>query len=306
MSKISTAIYTLKHDKKTFFASLVLCFGFLFPNEVYLRLLFWLKVGYKLDFTNPKTYNEKLQWLKLYYHKPEFHKMVDKFEVKELVAKLIGPEFIIPTYGIWDSIRDIEWEALPNQFVLKTTHGGGGGGIVICKDRESFKYQEAKKVLRRSYCQDIYRNYREWPYKGLKKRIIAEKYIQEEGSPFLHDYKVMCFNGKAKLIEYHEGRYTSQHTQDFYDTDWNLTSITQGSYGLNNTIVAERPVLLEQMISLSEVLAKGLPHIRVDWYIVNNRLYFGELTFFDGSGLCPFDKYEDDLMLGSWIDEKNG
>lgn len=301
MSKLNTAFRLLKSDKNALAASLLMKAGFLLSDELYLKALFKLKVGYNLDLNNPKTFNEKLQWLKLHFHRPEFHQMVDKEMAKVIVSKAIGEEYVIPTLGVWNRIEDIDWDSLPNQFVLKTTHGGGGAGVVICKDKTVFEKKEAISVLSRSYKQDIYKNLREWPYKGLKKKIIGEKYLQEKNLPFLHDYKVMCFNGKARLIEFHEGRYTSRHTQDFYDVNWNLTSITQGSYGVNKSIPSEKPALLEDMISLSEKLANGLPHIRVDWYIINNHLYFSELTFFDGSGLCPFDKYDDDLMIGSWI-----
>lgn len=301
MSKITTAIRLLRENKNEFFASLVKNTGFLLSDSRYLILLFKYKVGYPLHLDNPQTYNEKLQWIKLYYHRPEMPTMVDKYSVKDYVANKIGGEYIIPTLGVWNDAKNIEWDKLPNQFVLKTTNGGGSSGVIICKDKSKIDIPKTVKSLNSSLKFDIFKEFREWPYKNVKARVIAEEYLEEKDKASLADYKVMCFDGKVKLIEYHEGRYTSHHTQDFYDRDWNLTKITQGRYGEFNKNPSPKPALLDEMIRLSEILAEGLPHVRVDWYIVDNHLYFGELTFFDGSGLCPWDRYEDDLLMGSWI-----
>ena len=301
MSKLGTAFSLLTKNRNIFVSTIVQKVGFLFSDEKYLQLLFKYRVGYPLNLKDPQTYNEKIQWLKLYNQRPEYQQMVDKYEVKKYIASKIGDEYVIPTYGVWDDINSIEWISLPEQYVIKTTNGGGGCGVVICKDRAAFDKAKAVKELRRSISKDIYKELREWPYKNMRKRIIAEMLLEEKGEVSPRDYKVMCFDGKAKLIEYHEGRFSGHHTQDFYDTDWNITSITQGSYGAFNTNPSPKPDLLEEMIRLSEILAKNIPHVRVDWYIVNNHLYFGELTFFDGSGLGPWDRYEDDLLMGSWI-----
>lgn len=301
MSKISTAIRLFITEQPRFWAEITKSLGFLFPDKLYLEILYRLKMGRKLNLEDPKSYNEKLQWLKLYNHVPEYKVMVDKYEVKEYVAKKIGNDFIIPTYGVWNEINQINWESLPNKFVIKTTHGGGGSGVVICKDKHKLDTQLAKDILKRSMKDDIYKSLREWPYKGMKKRIIAEKLLEEDGQDSPCDYKVMCFNGNVKLIEFHEGRFSELHTQDFYDRDWNLTGITQGSYGRYNTTPSPKPALLDEMIRLSEILAEDIPHVRVDWYLVNNHLFFGEMTFFDGSGFYPFDRFEDDILLGSWI-----
>lgn len=275
--------------------------GFWLPDELYLKVLYYLNIGRVLNLSDPRSYNEKMQWLKLYNRRLEYTNLVDKYAVKRIVSDKIGSDYIIPTLGCWDTPDKINIEILPSQFVLKTTHGGGALGVLICKDKSSFNIEKAKKKLKKALKQDIYKTYREWPYKNVKKRIIAESYIVEPGEVSPRDYKVMCFDGKVKLIEYHEGRFSEHHTQDFYDSEWNLTKITQGSYGESNTTPSPRPHLLDEMIRLSEILAKDIPHVRVDWYIVNNHLYFGELTFFDGSGLGPWDRYEDDLLMGSWI-----
>lgn len=274
---------------------------FIKDDETYLKILYQIRTHKKLNLDNPKRYNEKMQWLKLYNRKPEYTTIVDKYLVKDYVANIIGPRYIIPTIGVWNKPEEIEWEKLPSQFVLKTTDGGGAVGVIICKDKPTFDKTKAIKQLRKALKQNVYRELREWPYKNVKKRIIAEKYLKEEGEESLHDYKVMCFDGKAKLIEYHEGRFSKTHTQVFYDREWRKTKITQGSYGEPSGIVAPRPKLLDEMILLSESLAKGIPHIRVDWYIVDNHLYFGEMTFFDSSGFDEFipDEYND--ILGDWI-----
>lgn len=274
----------------------------LWSDKQFIKVLFHKHFRRSLDINNPQSFSEKLQWLKLYNRKIEYKQLVDKYAVKAVVESLIGPEYVIPTYGVWNSVEDIEWDVLPNEFVLKTTNGGGSCGVILCKDKSKLDIKEAINTLKRSLKQDIYKIYREWPYKGIPKKIIAEKLLVDDKESVLNDYKVLCFNGVAKLIEYHHGRFTSEHTQNFYDRDWNLTSITQGSYGLYQLKPTTKPEQLDEMIRLSEVLAQGMPHIRVDWYIVNGKLYFGELTFFDGSGLFPFDKEEDDLLLGSWID----
>ena len=274
---------------------------FLYPDAFYLKMLFRLRMGEKLDLKNPKSFNQKLQWLKLYNHNPAYTKMVDKYAVKEYVASKLGEQYIIPTIGVWETPEQIEWNKLPKQFVLKTTHGGGGGGVAICKNINSFDKNKALQTLSVSMKSDIYKNLREWPYKGVKKQIIAEELLVPEDGD-LKDYKVLCFNGKPKLIEFHSGRFTDSHTQDFYDTDWHKMPITQNGYGETSPTIAPKPELLEKMLGLCEILAAGMPHVRIDWYYCNGKLYFGEITFFDGSGFEKFDNYNDDLLLGSWID----
>lgn len=274
---------------------------FLYPDALYLKMLFKLRMGEKLDLKNPKSFNQKLQWLKLYNHNPAYTQMVDKYAVKEYVANKLGKQYIIPTIGVWNTPEQIEWNKLPEQFVLKTTHGGGGGGVAICKNINSFDKTKALQTLSVSMKSDIYKNLREWPYKGVKKQIIAEELLVPEDGD-LKDYKVLCFNGKPKLIEFHSGRFTDSHTQDFYDTDWRKMPITQNGYGETSPTIAPKPELLEKMLELCEILAVGMPHVRIDWYYCNGKLYFGEITFFDGSGFEKFDNYNDDLLLGSWID----
>ena len=303
MNKIVRGYLKYKNDKKALVIRIFKAwFGDWLPDGMYLKVLYWLYIGKRLDLKNPKTYNEKLQWLKIHDRNPLYTTLVDKYAVKEYVGNIIGYEHIIPTIKVWDRLEDIDFTDLPDQFVLKTTFGGGGRDLIICKDKNGLEREAAINYLKFFFLeQDAYRTLREWPYKNVPRKLIVEKYMEEPGRESLIDYKVMCFNGVAKLIEYHEGRYTERHTQDFYDRAWNKTDISQGEYGELSEEVAKRPVLLDEMLRLSEMLAKDIPHVRVDWYIVNSKLYFGEMTFFDGSGLVPWDK-DYDLLLGSWID----
>ncbi len=267
-------------------------------DEMFLRKKFRVRMGYELDLENPKTFNEKLQWLKLHDRKAEYSTMVDKYEVKNYVAGLIGQEYIIPTYGVWDRFDDIDFDRLPDQFVLKCTHDSGG--LVIVRDKKKLDRSAARKKIEGCLQREYYWFGREWPYKNVRHRILAEQLLTDEGRDVMIDYKVLCFNGEPRLIEVHQGRYSDHHTQDFYDTDWNLTDISQ-SEDPRSFKPIPRPAALEEMVTLSRTLAKGLAHIRVDWYLIDGKLYFGELTFYDGDGFCPFDNPEDDLMLGSWI-----
>lgn len=304
MGSIRTFIYYIRKPR-IFIKELVMKYGSWLPDETYLRIVFWFYTGNVLHLNPPKTYNEKLQWLKLYNRKPEYTQMVDKYAVKEYVESIIGKEYIIPLLGVWDSPNDITWDDLPSQFVLKATHGGGNKGVVICKDKSTFDINAAVDSLQWAFNRDIYKRFREWPYKNVKKRIIAEQYIEEPDNQSLCDYKVMCFNGKAKLIEYHMGRNSNNHIQVFFDHNWNKTSITQKSYDIVSNINVERPAQLDKMLELSEILSKSIPHVRVDWYMVGNQLYFGELTFYDSSGFDPFIPDEYNYILGEWISLPN-
>lgn len=270
-------------------------------DKAYIDLMFQYRIGKKIDWKNPKTFNEKLQWLKLYDRRPEYHSMVDKYEAKLYVSSQIGEQYIIPTLGLWDSVEEIDFASLPDSFVLKCTHDSGS--IVLCPSKKEFNKEAAFKKLNHGLKRDMFYWGREWPYKGLERRIIAETYMRDESKTDLKDYKVLCFNGEPKLIELHQQRNTKNQTQDYYDTNWNLTEITQNSTHIykESKQSVEKPAALEEMLALSARLSQGIPQLRVDWYSISGRLYFGELTFFDGSGFEPYDKYEDDLMLGSWI-----
>lgn len=277
---------------------------YIMPVKFYLKMVFFVKTGYRLDLKSPRTYNQKLQWLKLNDRQPIYTTMVDKVAVKDYVSKIIGNKYIIPTLGVWDRFEDINFDKLPNKFVLKTSHGGGNCGVYICKSKNDINLKELGSLFEKAMKQNIYLYNKEWAYKNVPHRILAEEFLKEEGLEDLHDYKVLCFNGQPKLIEYHAGRNSGNHTQDFYTPEWELTAITQEGYGQLSSQKQPQPDCLDEMIKLSSLLSAEIPHCRVDWYVVQGQLYFGEITFFDAGGFCPFDKFEDDLLLGSWIDLK--
>lgn len=272
----------------------------LFSDKRFLKMKFRLEMGQKLDLDNPKTFNEKLQWLKLYNRKPEYTTMVDKYAVKEYVASIIGEEYIIPTLGVWNNVDEIDWDVLPNQFVLKTTHGGGGGGVAICKDKATFDRAKAMKTLQKSLNNDIYWNYREWPYKDVPKRIIAEQFMSNNGKD-LEDYKIHCFNGEPKFILVCCNRYgKGAMIDDFYSPDWELMDVRRPGHPKSER-ASKTPQQLKQMLELSRVLSKNIPFLRVDFYIINNQIYFGELTFFPASGMSKFEPKEWDYTFGNYL-----
>ena len=270
-----------------------------FPDRIYLKMLFPLKMGYKLDLHNPRTFSEKLQWLKLYCHRPEYTIMVDKYAVKEYVAKIIGEEYVIPTLGVWDRVEDIEWDKLPNQFVLKCTHDSGG--LVICRDKQIIDKLAALKKLRRGLKHNYYLGYREWPYKNVPRRIIAEKYIAPlPGTNDLPDYKFFCFNGEPKYCQVITGRNTEMCI-DFFDYEWNhLPFHEPKDYPFANHM-PEQPKQYKIMWEKARLLAKDKEFSRIDFYNVGADVYFGEITFYPTSGMGGFDPVEWDYDFGELI-----
>lgn len=268
------------------------------PDAWYLKILYRWLMGEKLNLKNPQKYNEKLQWLKLHDRDPRYAEWVDKYEVRSYIEKKLGAEYLIPCYGVWERFEDIDFDALPDKFVLKCTHDSGS--VLLCKDKNTFDKAAAAARMKKAFKRNYYNTYREWPYKSVKPRIIAEKYMVDESGDDLKDYKVMCFAGKAEMIEVHRNRFRGEeHTQDFYDRDWNNLHIVQAFIpGASEPI--ERPEKLEELLRLSETLAAGLYHVRVDWYVIRDRIYFGEITFYDGSGFEAFCE-KDEYYLGRLI-----
>ncbi len=295
---IRNVLSLLKSDKAAFCAGVVETIGFLLPDRPYLELLFQFKMKHRLNLKNPRTYSEKLQWLKLYDRNPLYTKLVDKFEVKEYVSDIIGGEFIIPTLGVWDSPDEISFDELPDRFVLKCTHDSGG--LVICKDKKTLNRIDAKNKLRVCLKRNFYSLFREWPYKNVKRRIIAEKYMEDSRGE-LNDFKFFCFDGRVEcLFIASERQNSSTETKfDFFDRNFNHLPFTNGHP--NASVPPDKPHSFEQMVTLAEKLSKGFPHVRVDFYEINDKIYFGELTFFHWSGLVPFVPEEWDYKLGSWL-----
>lgn len=267
-------------------------------NEEYLSRKYQLYFGQKLDLQNPQTFNEKLQWLKLYNRKPEYTVMVDKYKVREYIAQELGEEYLIPLLGVWDNPDEIDFDALPNQFVLKCNHNSGLG-MCICKDKSELDISKVKVELRKGLKQDYYLTGREWPYKDVPRKIIAEKYM-EDVSGDLKDYKFYCFNGEMKFVMINSDRNTSRPTRaDYFDRDFNWLDFTWG-YS-HAEVHPKKPEQFEKMVAIVEKLAKGLPHIRVDLYDCNGKIYFGELTFFDGSGFDKIEPLEWDYKIGKLL-----
>lgn len=271
-------------------------------DEEFLRRKFKAIFHYNLDLDNPRTFNEKIQWLKLHDRDQKYTVYVDKYLVRGYISDVIGDEYLIPLLGVWDSPYEIDFNSLPNQFVLKCNHNSGEG-MVICKDKTKLNIRRAIAGLKKGLNQNYYIFNREWPYKDVPRKIIAEKYMVDETGNDLRDYKVLCFNGKAKLIEFHQGRFTDHQTQDFYTTNWKLTDISQSGFAgvSEKRIPCDAPSTLDEMIRLSEILARDMIHVRIDWYSICGKLYFGEISFYDGSGFDKFDKKEYDQRLGDMI-----
>ena len=273
-------------------------------DEKYIKIAHRIKLDEELDLNNPKTYNQKLQWLKLNYRKPEFTQLVDKYGVREFVKERIGEQYLIPLLGVWNQVEEIPFEELPNQFVLKATHDSGG--LVICKDKSLLDVSKAKKKLKRSLKHNYYWAQREWYYKDVPAKIIAEKYMVDENTKELRDYKFFCFNGEVKFMFVATDRGTDTRS-DFFDMNFEHIPVKQYYPNADINKVIEKPKLFEEMIDLAEKLSKDIPHVRVDLYEINGKIYFGEMTFFHFSGWKKFEpKYYDELF-GSWIElpEKN-
>ena len=285
--------------------ALLMHYGRWIPDRAYLKLQYYFYMGKRLDLRNPKTFTEKIQWLKLYNRKDEYHRLVDKYEVKDVVASIIGEEYVIPTLGVWDSFDEIDFSKLPDQFVLKTTNGGGGGGVIVCKNKEMFNKKDARTRLNRSLATDLYSVYREWSYKNMKKRIIAEQYLEDETGE-LRDYKFFCFHGKVKMFKIDFDRFICHHA-NYYDIQGNILPFGESYFPPVPDKKIELPTNLVDMISISEKLSKNIPFLRVDLYNVNGKIYFGELTFYPSAGLGCFTPEEWDLRLGELIklDGKN-
>ncbi len=268
-------------------------------DELYLKIGYWIKFKKKLNLENPQTYNEKLQWLKLYDRKPLYTKLVDKYEVKNIVAEKIGAEYIIPTLGVWEHFDEIDFDKLPNQFVLKCTHDSGG--LIVVKDKSKLDKKAARKKIEYCLKHSFFWGMREWPYKDVKPRIIAEQYMEDTKTKELRDYKFFCFDGdvKALFIATERQKAGDETKFDFFDAEYNHLPFTNGHP--NATILPEKPVQFELMKQLAAKLSKGMPQARIDFYEVDGKVYFGEVTYFHWSGLTPFVPEEWDYTFGSWI-----
>ena len=269
-----------------------------FSDKQFLKIVFRECIGTELNLEHPKTFSEKLQWLKLYDRNPEYTKMVDKYEAKKYVAGIIGEEYIIPTLAVYNNTSEIDLDALPDKFVLKCTHDSGS--VAICKDKKTFQKREAFAMLEKGLSKNYFWQNREWPYKNVKPRIIAETYMEDIETQELRDYKFFCFSGEVKYCQVISGRHSAMCI-DFFDHDWNHQPFHGLIYHPFAEEAIERPKQLEKMWQAAAMLAKDKAFSRIDFYEVGDNVYFGEITFFPASGFGGFYPDEWNLKFGEWL-----
>lgn len=268
------------------------------PDKIYLKMCYYAVFEKRLNLVHPETFNEKMQWLKLYDRNPEYTRMVDKYEAKKYIGEKIGEQYTIPTLGVWEQFEEINFDELPRQFVLKCTHDSGG--IVICPNKDELDKAMARQKIKRAMAKNFYYDWREFPYKNVQPRIIAEKYMENQQKGELIDYKVMCFNGKAKCIFTCSERFSCAGLRvTFYDLNWNRLPFERHYPSSKNEM--DKPKNFDAMIIIAEKLSEKCPFLRVDFYEVNSQLYIGELTLYPGSGLEEFSPETYDTLLGSYI-----
>ncbi len=267
-------------------------------DKAYLKLSYRIKEKEKLNLDNPKTYNEKLQWLKLYDRKPIYTRMVDKYEAKKFVAEQIGEEYVVPTLGVWDRFEDIDFDALPEKFVLKCTHDSGD--LAICHNKAEFDIEAARRQFTSSLKRNYYWSSREWAYKDVKPRIIAEQYMEDTETQELRDYKFFVFNGSVKIFYITSGRKAGDRRTDFFDLDLNHLDLRDCDEMAD--VPPAFPKNLDKMMELAEKLSVGIPQLRVDFYEVDGQIYVGEFTFYYCGGHVPFKPKKWDAIWGEWLE----
>lgn len=283
---------------------LLRCWSVFFKNdELYLKLQYFFYLKRWPNIKNPRTYNEKLLWLKLHNKKREYSIMVDKYEVKGYVREILGEEYIIPTLGIYNKFNEIDFQTLPDKFVLKCTHDSGG--VFICNDKKHFDINKVRRKIDESLKKNFYYDFREYPYKDVSPRIIVEQFMVDESGVELKDYKFFCFNGEPRMLLLASDRSNGTR-MNFYDMNFALLPVYRKEHPNSNDFIT-KPKGFEEMIKLAKILSKDIPHVRVDFYDINGKIYFGELTFFSASGLVPFYPQEWNEIIGNWLilpDEK--
>lgn len=275
----------------------------LLSDMTYLKLNYYILIRKKLDLDNPKTFNEKLNWLKLYDRKPIYSTMVDKYEAKIYFANIIGEKYIIPTLGVYDKFEDIDFDKLPNQFVIKCTHDSGG--LVICKDKCKLDVSMARKKINKLLKKNYYYQCREWPYKNVTPRIIIEKYMNDSNNDDLRDYKFFCFNGEPKYMKVDFDRQTN-HRANYYDMNFKLQHFGEMVCPPDYNKKIEKPQNFDTMVEFARKLSKDIPFLRADFYNIDGKIYFGELTFYPAAGLGKFIPEEWDLKLGKLLNLPKG
>ncbi len=258
----------------------------LLSDEAYLKFRFIIRVKRKLDLNNPETFNDKLQWLKLHDRNPKYPDMTDKLSARKMFADKFGEEYLVPLLGVWDDVEDIDFDKLPNQFVLKCSHDSGS--FLICKDKNTFNIKKAKKHFKRKLKQNYFYKAREWSYKELKPKIMCEKYITDGTKVGLKDYKIFCFHGEPKFIRIQDiaAKGTLKRS---YDLNWKRIKDDMGF--LLDDFTDKKPAKFDKMIEMTRVFSEGFIHLRMDFYYVDDKIYFGEMTLYHGSGMNWFRNY---------------
>lgn len=297
IKKMKTAVSLLKTPSK-----LVLPAGQngllnFIPDKIYLRTVFKAETGYKLNLDHPRTYNEKLQWIKLYDRRPEYVIYADKYKVREHIAKQIGEQYLIPLIGMYKTVDEILWEELPNRFVLKCNHASGTN--IVCKNKKELDIASTKEKLNKWLKRNAFWGAREWCYKDIEPCIICEEFIETQDGNTPDDYKFMCFNGVPRLIQVHHDRY-GDHTLDYYTPEWKKADLKRIDANISTHNIT-KPEKLKEMLMIAEKLSKDMYYARIDLYCVNNTIFFGEITMYPTGGFSTFTKYEDDLLLGSYM-----
>ena len=299
MHKIKRFFYWLANDPRALMIFIWMRYGKCIPDKLYLQVLFRLRLGYWMDMRNPKSFAEKLQWLKLHDRQERFHQMVDKYEAKKLIMDAFGAEYVIPTLAVWDSVDDIDINILPNQFILKPTFDSGS--YFICKDKHSIDQELMRKKLTIHWNDGYYLPEREWPYKGLPRRIIAEPLIADP--KLLIDYKFFCFEGEPRIFQTCEDRNPELGGAilKFYDVEGNVLNIEDKYHTRECLAGIHIPKHLDIMLSIARHFAKGTHFLRMDFYEVNGKVYVGEFTLYENAGFCAFEPDKWDKQFGDWI-----
>lgn len=297
ITKLKTAASLLKTPKKLLLPAGQNGLLNLIPDKIYLQTVFKAETGYKLNLDHPRTYNEKLQWLKLYDRRPEYVTYADKYKVREYIEKVIGKEYLIPLIGMYKRVDDIPWKELPNRFVLKCNHASGTN--IVCKNIKDLDIDSAKKALSKWLRRNAFWGAREWCYKDIDPCIICEEFIETQDGNTPDDYKFMCFNGVPRLIQVHHDRY-GNHTLDYYTPEWEKADLQRIDANIS-AISITKPEKLDEMLMIAEKLSKDMYYARIDLYYVNGKIYFGEITMYPTGGFSTFKRYEDDVLLGSYM-----
>ncbi len=269
------------------------------PDDEYLKRRYKAFTGKVLPLDDPKTFNEKLQWLKLHDRRPEYTMMADKYLVRQYIAEKLGEQYLIPLLGAWDDPDDIDFDKLPNQFVLKCNHNSGLG-MCICKDKSKLDIPKVRAELRKGLQEDYYKKCREWVYKDIPRKIICEQFMTNGGKE-LEDFKIHNFNGEAKFVLVCRDRFSDTGlTEDFFTPEWEHMPVKRPKLGLSKEQIP-KPEQLSQMLEFSKILSKDIPFVRTDFYVIEGKVYFGEITFFPASGMAAFDPPEWDEKIGNWL-----